>query len=173
VKSWALFPRPKNEGLKTKTPYPKKPQIITIKNIRSNGFSSLDRSIGSSINADSPIKICHVSATCQLSKVSKRIRTNRRVTRGHWRHVDQSVDAACPILPQGMLSRLQIASTNQQLTRVVCAMWQSVPLRRNLPGCCGNPHTHPPSITHPQVPWVFWEVPGTLWEVPGVFNKFT
>jgi hypothetical protein len=61
----------------------------------------------SSINVDRPIKLYHMTATCPLLKASKMVRTNGRLTRGRWFHVDQSGDTTCQFLPRGMLSRLQ------------------------------------------------------------------
>jgi len=69
--------------------------------------SPLDRPIRSSINVDRPIKVYHMAATCPLLQASKMIRTNGRLTRGRWCHVDQSGDTTCQFLPRGMLSRLQ------------------------------------------------------------------
>jgi len=67
----------------------------------------MDRPIRSSINVDRPINICHVYGTCQLLHASKMTRTNQRLTRGSWFHVDQSGDTTCQVLPCGMPSRLQ------------------------------------------------------------------
>ena len=109
--------------------------------------------------------------------------TNQVTTRVNFCHV------ACHV-------GLNSTSTNQRLTRVICATWQSGPCaRRTFPGCCGNPPTHPhPPTTH-HLPGCFWEVPrvfggstgvlgrsrtfrvflgssGCVWEVPGMFGKF-
>ena len=63
--------------------------------------------VRSSINVDRPIKVYHMTATCPLLQASKMARTNGRLTRGRWFHVDQSGDTTCQFLPHGMLSRLQ------------------------------------------------------------------
>jgi hypothetical protein len=65
---------------------------------------------------------------------------------------------------------LNSTSTNQRLTRVICATWQSGPCaRRTFPGCCANPPTHPPPTHH--LPGCFWEVPRVFGSSPGVLGS--
>ena len=94
---------------------------------------------------------------------------------------------------------LYSTSTNQRLTRVICATWQSGPCaRRTFPGCCVNPPTHRPAHHPPPTRVFLGSSPGVrrfhgccgkfpgrsrtfrvflgssgcVWEVPGMFGKF-
>ena len=86
-------------------------------------------------------------------------RTNRVMTRVNFCHV------ACHV-------GLDSTSTNQRLTRVICATWQSGPCaRRTFPGCCGNPPVHPPAH-HPPPTRVFLGSSPGVRKFHGCFGKF-
>ena len=91
------------------------------------------------------------------------------LTRGRGCHVDQSADETCQFCHVACHVGLNSTSTNERLTRVICATWQSDPLPQVLPRVVWVP-THPPTTHHPLPPTRVTHPPPTIY--PGALEKF-